>query len=50
MAKSFSGKFRLPFTFHHIAAYKSDRGTPVPVRQDERALGDATVRVEISFD
>jgi len=47
---SFSGKFRLPFTLHHIAAYKSDQGTPVPVRQDERALGDATVRVEISFD
>jgi len=47
---SFSGKFRLPFNFHNIAAYKSDRGTPIPVRPDERALGDATVRVEISFD
>jgi len=47
---SFTGKFRRPFTFNHIAAYKSDRGTPIPVRSDERALGDATVRVEISFD
>ena len=47
---TFRGKFRLPFFFHNIAAYKSDRGTAVPVRQDERALGDATVRVEISFD
>jgi hypothetical protein len=47
---AFSGKFRLPFFFHNVAAYKSDRGTPVPVRPDERALGDATVRVEISFD
>ena len=47
---TFSGKFRLPFAFHHTAAYKSDRGTPIPVRPDERALGDATVRVEITFD
>jgi hypothetical protein len=47
---SFSGKFRLPFKIHNIAAYKSDHGTPIPVRPDERALGDATVRVEIRFD
>jgi hypothetical protein len=47
---SFSGKFRLPFNVHNIAAYKSDGGTPIPVRPDERALGDATVRVEIRFD
>ena len=47
---SFSGKFRLPFAFNNIAAYKSDQGTPIPVRPDERALGDATVRVEISFE
>jgi len=46
----FSGKFRLPFFFHNGAVYKSDHGTPIPVRPDERALGDATVRVEISFD
>lgn len=43
-------EFRRPFFFHHIAVYKSDHGTPIPVRPDERALGDATVRVEISFD
>ena len=47
---AFRGTFRLPFAFHHIAAYLSDDGTPIPVRPDERALGDATVRVEITFD
>jgi len=47
---SFTGKFRRPFKFDHIAVYESDHGTPIPVRPDERALGDATVRVEISFD
>ena len=47
---AFRGTFRLPFAFHHIAAYMSDDGTPIPVRPDERALGDATVRVEITFD
>ena len=46
----FTGKFRRPFKFDHIAVYQSDHGTPIPVRPDERALGDATVRVEISFD
>lgn len=47
---TFTGKFRLPFKVHHIAVYKKDSGRPVPVRADERALGDATVRVEIDFD
>jgi len=47
---SFTGKFRRPFKFDHIVVYESDHGTPIPVRPDERALGDATVRVEISFD
>ena len=46
----FTGKFRLPFTVHHTAVYKSDRGKLVPVRPDERALGDPTVRLEIDFD
>ena len=46
----FTGKFRLPFKVHHIAVYENDRGRPVPVLPNERALGDPTVRVEIDFD
>lgn len=49
-AATFTGKFRLPFTLHHIAVYETDRGRPVPVRPGERALGDPTVRVEVDFD
>lgn len=49
-AATFTGKFRLPFTLHHIAVYESDRGRPVPVLPGERALGDPTVRVEVNFD
>lgn len=49
-SESFRGKFRLPFRVHRIAVYKTDRGGVVPVRSDERALGDPTVRVEITFD
>jgi hypothetical protein len=48
--ESFRGKFRLPFKVHRIAVYKTDRGGVVPVGPDERALGDPTVRVEITFD
>jgi hypothetical protein len=47
---SFTGTFRLPFTVHHVAVYKDDRGRPVPVRPDERALGDPTVRLELEFE
>ena len=47
---SFTGTFRLPFTVHHIAVYQNDRGRPVPVLPNERALGDPTVRVEVDFD
>jgi hypothetical protein len=46
----FTGTFRLPFTVHHTAVYQSERGTPVPVLPNERALGDPTVRVEVHFD
>jgi hypothetical protein len=46
----FTGKFRLPFKVHHIAVYENDRGRPVPVLPNERALGDPTVRVEVDFD
>ena len=46
---SFTGTFRVPFTLHHVAVYLSDRGTPVPVLPDERALGEPTVRLEIEF-
>jgi hypothetical protein len=49
-SEPFRGKFRLPFKVHRIAVYKTDRGGVVPVRLDERALGDPTVRVEITFD
>jgi hypothetical protein len=49
-SESFRGKFRLPFKVHRIAVYKTDRGGVVPVGLDERALGDPTVRVEITFD
>jgi hypothetical protein len=47
---TFTGKFRLPFTNHHVAAYKNDRGRPVPVLADEHALGKPTVRLEVTFD
>ncbi len=46
----FTGKFRLPFKFHHDAVYKKDNGQVVKVKPDERALGDPTVRLELSFD
>jgi hypothetical protein len=49
-AATFTGKFRLPFTLHHIAVYENDRGRPVPVLPGERALGEPTVRVEVDFD
>lgn len=51
-AATFTGKFRLPYTVRQSAgaAYKSDSGKPIPVRPNERALGDATVRVEVTFD
>lgn len=47
---SFTGKFRQPFTVNGIAVYKKDDGDLVPVLPDERALGDPTVRLEITFD
>jgi hypothetical protein len=46
----FTGKFRQPFKVRHIAVYKKDSGHLVPVLPDERALGDPTVRLEITFD
>jgi len=45
----FTGKFRQPFEVHHVAVYKEDSGDLVRVRADERALGDPTVRLEITF-
>lgn len=50
LAATFTGKFRLPSTLHHIAVYENDRGRSVPVLPGERALGDPTVRVEVDFD
>ena len=47
---TFTGKFRLPFKFHHKAVYKKDNGHIVPVLPNERALGDPTVRLEVTFD
>ena len=47
---SFTGKFRQPFTVNGIAVYQKDDGDLVPVLPDERALGDPTVRLEITFD
>ena len=47
---AFTGKFRQPFTVNRIAVYKKDNGHLVPVLPDERALGDPTVRLEITFD
>ena len=47
---TFTGKFRLPFKFHHKAVYKKDNGRVVRVEPDERALGDPTVRLELTFD
>src|SRR5262245_56726962 len=47
---SFTGTFRQPFTVNGIAVYKKDNGDLVPVLPDERALGDPTVRLEITFD
>ena len=49
-SEPFQGKFRLPFKVHHIAVYKTDRGGVVPVGPHERALGDPTVRVEVTFE
>lgn len=45
----FTGKFRQPFKVRHWAVYKKDNGDLVPVLPDERALGDPTVRLEITF-
>jgi hypothetical protein len=47
---AFTGKFRQPFTVNRVAVYKKDNGHLVPVLPDERALGDPTVRLEITFD
>ncbi len=47
---TFTGKFRLPFKFRHHAVYRKDNGRSVKVEDDERALGDPTVRLEINFD
>jgi hypothetical protein len=45
----FTGKFRQPFEVQHGAVYKKDSGDLVWVRANERALGDPTVRLEITF-
>lgn len=47
---TFTGKFRLPFKVRHHAVYKQDSGRLVRVLADERALGDPTVRLEVTFD
>jgi len=52
---AFTGTFRLPFEVHDVAAnkdiavYKKDSGDLVWVHANERALGDPTVRLEITF-
>ena len=46
----FTGKFRQPFTVNRVAVYMKDNRQLVPVLPDERALGDPTVRLEITFD
>ena len=46
---AFTGKFGQPFEVHHVAVYKKDSGDLVRVLADERALGDPTVRLEITF-
>jgi hypothetical protein len=46
----FTGTFRLPTGHRWRAVYLDDRGRPVPVRPREFSLGDATVRVEVTFD
>ena len=45
----FRGKFRQPFEVNHGAVYKEDSGDLVLVLANERALGDPTVRLEITF-
>lgn len=45
----FRGKFRPPFEVDHGAVYKEDSGDLVWVLANERALGDPTVRLEITF-
>ncbi|HEU4355535.1 MAG TPA: hypothetical protein VFT27_08100, partial [Actinomycetota bacterium] len=47
---AFTGKFRQPFTVNGVAVYKIGHDRLVPVLPDERALGDPTVRLEITFD
>lgn len=57
---AFTGTFRLPFSLsqdgskgpawgNRAAFYLTDNGRPDRVRQDERAIGWATVRLEIEF-
>jgi len=57
---NFTGTFRLPFTLSQSgvrrrvghgrpAFYLNDKGRPNPVREDERSIGWATVRLEIEF-
>ena len=46
---AFTGKFRQPFEVDHVAVYKKDSGDLVRVLADECALGDPTVRLEITF-
>jgi hypothetical protein len=46
----FRGRFRIPFTVDHHAVYKKDDGELVRVLPNERALGEPTVRLEVTFD
>ncbi len=52
---AFTGTFRLPFEVHDVAVNKDiavdkkDSGDLVWVHANERALGDPTVRLEITF-
>ena len=58
---SFSGTFRLPFSMasdgshgrawiNRAAFYLKDNGKPLRVRENERSIGWATVRLEINFE
>jgi len=60
-AFSFSGTFRLPFSMasdgshgrawiNRAAFYLKDNGKPLRVRENERSIGWATVRLEINFE
>jgi hypothetical protein len=46
---TFAGTFRLPFREHGKPSYVLDDGTVVPVQPQEFSLGQAMVRLEVTF-